>query len=131
MHLKIGLQHHIYISNGQIARDLLDLRLVATSLEAEKSVAHPFLRSNIYSDRPSSVVSSILSQNMRSLNMDYGPQWRVSLFSVLLISWKLNLLTPVNVQSARKNFANLLTAAKCDTYTPIQEREAIVALHDI
>ncbi|KAH8805193.1 cytochrome P450 [Xylogone sp. PMI_703] len=91
MHLRVGLQDYIYISDPQIARDLFDKR------------------SNIYSDRPPSVVGSILSHNMRSVLISYSPEWR----------------------RLRKLFSSVLNSTRCDGYNKIEEREAIIALHDI
>ncbi|KAM0420300.1 hypothetical protein ACHAPT_011961 [Fusarium lateritium] len=54
MHLRIGLQHVIVVSSGQISRELLDHR------------------AKFYSHRPPSKVGEILARNMRSVLMPYG-----------------------------------------------------------
>ncbi|KAJ4324652.1 hypothetical protein N0V84_003776 [Fusarium piperis] len=88
----MGFQGNIIINDGQIAYDLF------------------VKRSNIYSDRPPSVVGSIVSRGARSLLMPYGKRWR----------------------GVRKLFASLLTPAKCDTiYNQWSEAEAVITCMDV
>ncbi|KAJ4194430.1 hypothetical protein NW759_016525 [Fusarium solani] len=54
MHIRVGLQHIIIVSSGQISREMLDHR------------------AKFYSDRPPSKVGEILARNMRSVLMPYG-----------------------------------------------------------
>ncbi|KAL3481712.1 cytochrome P450 [Aspergillus californicus] len=89
---KIGFQGNLFINDPQVAADLF------------------VKRSNIYSDRPPSVIGDIVSRGARSVLMPYNKQWR----------------------GIRKLFASLLTPSKCDTiYNKWSEAEAVVTCHDI
>ncbi|KAJ4152122.1 hypothetical protein NW765_017631 [Fusarium oxysporum] len=81
--------------------------IVVSSGRIAKEMLHH--RYQKYSSRPPSVVGEIVTRNMRSVLLPYGD----------------------HLKRVRRHYTKFISAAKCDGYLPVQEKEAIASIMDI
>ena len=128
MHLRIGLQHVIVVSSGEVSRELLDHRFAYSCDRFGLEKANSRSSWKTYSHRPPSKVGEILARNMRSVLMPYGEDLKVSHLQTHI---RRVLSLKILPQRVRQTYHKYISVSKCDGYLRIQEGESLATCHDL